>query len=196
MIIISHRINTIEDLRKTPRHLGVEVDIRSHLEKLITVHDPFSPGENFQDWLKYFDHAFAIFNIKEEGIESYLLKEVEKKGLTSFFLLDLSFPFLIKWIHQGERRVAIRVSCYESHLTALSLRGRADWCWIDCFNKKLIPDKNLIELKEARFKLCFVSPELHGYPEDDIKPFIDELKKLNIEPDAVCTKHKDVWETF
>ena len=55
--------------------------------------------------------------------------------IKSFFFLDQSFPFLVKTLFSGERRCAIRVSEYESVETALSLRGLAEWIWIDVFNK-------------------------------------------------------------
>ena len=56
MIIIKHRINKIKDLRKLNKKLGVEVDIRSNLGELIIHHDPFENGEDFDEWIKYYNH--------------------------------------------------------------------------------------------------------------------------------------------
>ncbi|MBI2811376.1 MAG: hypothetical protein HYX67_11175, partial [Candidatus Melainabacteria bacterium] len=42
-------------------------------------------------------------------------------------------------------------------------------------------------LKEAGFKVCLVSPELQGRPED-IEPYKQQLANDGIELDAICTK--------
>ncbi len=42
MKLISHRRNTIDELKATPKEYGVEVDIRSDNGKLVIHHDPFA----------------------------------------------------------------------------------------------------------------------------------------------------------
>lgn len=42
MKLISHRHNTIDELKATPKEYGVEVDIRSDDGKLVIHHDPFA----------------------------------------------------------------------------------------------------------------------------------------------------------
>lgn len=195
MKIIAHRRNTLDELHATPTRYGVEVDIRSHGSELIIHHDPYVPGEAFEPWIRSYRHGTLILNIKEEGLEKRLIDEMKIHGIVDYFFLDQSFPFLIKWLREGERRCAVRVSQYESIATAMTLAGQLDWVWVDCFTQfPLIQDEAMI-LKKAGFKLCVVSPELHGRdPATEIPKLKSELKSKAISPDAVCTKWPALWE--
>lgn len=196
MKLISHRINTIEQLCRVPKEYGVEVDIRSCGGDLVIHHDPFVMGENFEEWIKYFQHNFLILNVKEEGLENRLLSIMKKFDIDNFFFLDQSFPFLVKWAGLGEKRCAARVSEFESIETALALAGMIEWIWVDCFTKLPISYDDYIRLRGAGFKLCLVSPELQGRnPELEIPRLISQLSELNIVADAVCTKRPDLWKS-
>ena len=117
--------------------------------------------------------------------------------ITSYFFLDQSFPFLVKWSKAGENRCAVRVSEYESIDTALTLAGKVDWVWVDCFTHFPLSEQNARRLKDAGFKLCLVSPELQGRnAEIEIPQLVLLLKERNIAADAVCTKRPDLWETM
>jgi len=85
MLLIKHRVNTIEELKLTPKDLGVEIDIRPEGNMLILNHDPHQGGENFEEWLNQYQHAFVILNIKSEGIEKRVIEMVEKKGIKDYF---------------------------------------------------------------------------------------------------------------
>ena len=58
---ILHRINTKKQLVNTPLEFGIEVDIRSNGDQLYMHHDPFQNGENFEDWLKLYNHHLNIY---------------------------------------------------------------------------------------------------------------------------------------
>ncbi len=73
MEFIAHRINTIEELKKVPNEYGVELDLRDYGNKLILQHDPFVEGEDFEEYLKYYNHGTMILNIKSERIEYRVL---------------------------------------------------------------------------------------------------------------------------
>lgn len=195
MILISHRRNTIEQLKNTPSNYGVEIDIRSMGDTLIVQHDPYVPGVFFDDWIKEFRHQTLILNVKEEGLEGRLIKIMAQYEIDEYFFLDQSFPFLIKWSNLDEHRCAVRVSEYESIETALSLAGKVSWIWVDCFTKFPLEKEQANKLKAAGFKLCIVSPELQG---KDPLTWIPEFKTLlverNILVDAVCTKLPELWE--
>lgn len=194
MIIISHRRNTIDELKSTPRHLGVEVDIRSFGNKLVINHDPYQDGLDFEMWLTFFSHGTLILNVKEEGLESRLLDLMKSKGINDFFFLDQSFPFLVKWANLGESRSAVRVSEYESIDTALNLAGKVEWVWLDCFKKLSIDSKQIRTLKNAGFKICLVSPELHSRDyKSEVSSAINWINEMSIEIDAVCTKYPEIW---
>jgi hypothetical protein len=195
MQIIAHRKNTIAELSQTPPQFGIEVDIRSWGEELTIHHDPFVQGEAFTAWLKHYQHRLLILNVKEEGLEARLIELMNEHGIENYFFLDQSFPFLVKWAKLGEKRLAIRVSEYESIDTALSLKDKANWIWVDCFTQFPLNQNTAKQLKEANFKLCLVSPELQGRNAELEIPALQKLLKVeNITPDAVCTKRPDLWQ--
>lgn len=195
MIIIKHRINTINELLSLPLVYGVEVDIRTKGDRLIIHHDPFADGEDFTAWISVYRHGILILNVKEEGLESRLIELMNSQGIKDYFFLDQSFPFLIKWSNLGEHRCAVRVSEFESIETALTLAGRVDWVWVDCFTKFPLGQQDARRLKRAGFKLCLVSPELQGRdPELEVPMMVTMLAEGEIAVDAVCTKRQDLWE--
>jgi len=88
----------------------------------------------------------------------------------------------------------VRVSEFESVDTALTLAGKVDWVWVDCFTRFPLDEADARRLISAGFKLCLVSPELQGRPaEDEIPALRRQLLSLNIDPHAVCTKRPDLW---
>ena len=109
MHTILHRINKIALLEKTPSNFGVEIDVRSNGKSLILHHDPFEQGELFEDWIKSYHHGTLILNVKEEGLESSVLKLMNQYKINDFFFLDQSFPFLRITAVMGESRCAVRV---------------------------------------------------------------------------------------
>ncbi len=192
---ILHRINTKEALLKVPVEFGVEVDIRTRGSQLIMHHDPFEKGEGFEDWLQVYKHGTLILNVKEEGLENCLIDLMVKYNIDNYFFLDQSFPFLIKTAKSNERRCAVRVSEFEHIKTAMTLAGKIDWVWIDCFTHFPLTNEDANRLQvDGGFKLCFVSPELQGRTSlDGIKKYREAIKSLGIKGDAVCTKHPDLW---
>ena len=195
MMLISHRRNTIEQLNSTPTEYGIEVDIRSNNGELIIHHDPFAQGELFENWLAHYQHKTLILNVKEEGLEEKLVALMKKYQINDYFFLDQSFPFLIKWSKLGEHRCAVRVSEFESVETALTLAGKIDWVWVDCFTHFPLSEEDAQRLHLAGFKLCLVSPELQGRPgEIEVPELAELLKARKIQPDAICTKLPELWK--
>ena len=195
MKLISHRRNTVSELLATDSKYGIEVDIRSKGDRLIIHHDPFVAGESFDEWLDAYRHGTLILNVKEEGLEARLIALMQSKGIADYFFLDQSFPFLVKWSKAGEHRCAVRVSEFESIETALTLAGKVDWVWVDCFTRFPLSEHDARSLKDAGFKLCLVSPELQGRDANvEIPHLVSLLKERNIAADAVCTKRPNLWE--
>ncbi len=193
--LIAHRRNTLTKLIDTPTKYGVEVDIRSYGAKLVIHHDPFIEGESFEDWLAAYQHGTLILNVKEEGLEARLIELMKTLGITDYFFLDQSFPFLIKSSKAGERRCAVRVSEFENIETALTLAGKVDWVWVDCFTYFPLSHQEVQKLKNAGFNLCLVSPELQGRnAEIEIPQLANLLAERGIKADAICTKRPDLWE--
>ncbi len=193
MEIILHRVNTSLQLRDMPTEFGAEIDIRSSGNKLILSHDPFTEGIEFDEWLKYYKHGTLILNVKEEGLEDYILRSLSKYNIEDFFFLDQSFPFIIKTIKGNENRTAIRVSEYESVLTPLTLSAKAKWIWVDHFEQLTLSSVEADELRNAGFKLCLVSPELQQREcELELTKKLVNDRKLYF--DAVCTKKPYFWK--
>lgn len=194
MEIIAHRINTINKLKNLNSKYGVEVDIRSNDKDLVVGHDPFSDFINLKEWLSFYKHGTLILNVKENGLEEELIKIMKFFNKENFFILDQSFPYIVKTIKTGEKRCALRLSEYESINTVLSLKNKLYWVWIDFFTKFPIDLKTYKILKKNNFKLCFVSPELQEHPHStclDLKNYINANQMYF---DAVCTKKVKFWE--
>ncbi len=195
MIIVRHRRNLSEELQQTNIEYGIEVDIRSRGKDLIIHHDPFVDGEIFDEWVKHYRHRLLILNVKEEGLEERLIALMQRHGINDFFFLDQSFPFLVRTTRQGERRCAVRVSEYETIDAALALAGKADWVWVDCFNRFPLDGAQAARLQQAGLKICVASPELHGHTDpQDIPKLQSLLKHEGIVADAVCTKEPARWQ--
>ena len=136
-----------------------------------------------------------ILNVKEEGLEPAVLEAMKRHDIEEYFFLDQSFPFLVKWSKKGLHKAAVRVSEYEVADTALTLAGKVDWVWVDCFSHMALSTQDAQRLRNAGFKLCMVSPELQGRnPEVCIPELVSEMNARGITAEAVCTKRPDLWE--
>ena len=194
MILVRHRRNTAEELRATPTEYGVELDLRSHGDRLIVHHDAFVDGEDFERWLDDYRHRLLILNVKEEGLEQRLIALMRERGIEDWFFLDQSFPFLIRTARAGESRCAVRVSEFESIDTALTLAGQVRWIWVDCFTRFPLDRAQAERLHAAGFARCLVSPELQGRDATTEIPALRALlAREGIVADAVCTKEPDLW---
>lgn len=192
MEYIAHRINTIEQLQKLDSQYGVEVDLRDNLSGRIYIsHNPFEMGEDFEDYLKEYHHGTIILNIKSERIEQNILELLFKYNIKKYFFLDSSFPMIKLLSDLGEQNIALRFSELEGLDTIRNMAGRVKWVWVDCFTKLPINKKSYIELRNLGYKLCMVSPELEGQPEK-IEIYKGQLKEMQIEMDAVCTKEYNI----
>ena len=106
----------------------------------------------------------------------------------------MNFPFIFKINNTGESRCAVRVSEFENIDTAITLAGKVQWVWIDCFTKFPLDLSSATLLKESGFKLCIVSPELQGRMEiSDTNEIMAAMKSAGVAPDAICTKFPERW---
>lgn len=192
MEYIAHRINTVSELKKLPTKYGVEIDLRDSLDGTIYIaHDPFISGEDFEAYLKQYNHGTMILNIKSERIEHKVLELIKKYKIPNYFFLDSSFPMIQTLINSGERNVALRFSEFEGIDTLKAMQGKVDWLWIDCFTKLPIDSSLFLQFKKMGYSLCLVSPELQGR-DIDIENYKSYLAAEGIILDAICTKHYNV----
>lgn len=196
MEFIAHRINTVSELEKLPTQYGVEIDLRDALDGMIYIaHDPFTPGENFETYLKGYKHGTLILNIKSERIEFKVLELIQKYGIPKYFFLDSSFPMIYSLTNKGEGNIALRYSEFEGIDTLVAMQGKVDWIWIDCFTRLPIDTDLFLQFKKMGYKLCLVSPELQGR-DSDIEKYKAYLAEQEVVFDAICTKHYNVsrWQ--
>ena len=190
--LIVHRVNSIEILNSIDRALGCEIDIRTDGSKLILNHNPFKKGDNLVDYLDEYHHGTLVLNIKETGIESIVLKEVQKRNIKSYFLLDVEMPYLIKAFMKNEKKLAVRFSEYEPIENMVVFKNKFNWIWVDSITKVPITDENFQTIN--KFNVCVVCPSLWKRSED-INNEKYKLSKYNFDNLKIITKHKyiDVW---
>jgi hypothetical protein len=194
VIVVRHRVNTIEELRETPTNLGIELDIRSNEEGLYLSHNPFVPGCSFEEFLAEVNHQLLILNVKEEGLEDECERVLAKFNPRPFFFLDQSMPFLIRRGLNSRRNGAARISEFESLDTVLRISSFCEWVWWDFFFEPKIFEDVFSEIKDKGLKICLVSPELHDTRRtEEAQELIGQLSSLKLHPDAVCTKLVDLW---
>lgn len=192
MEYIAHRINTIKELKELDSRYGVELDLRDNLNGRIYIsHNPFEEGEDFEEYLKAFNHGTMILNIKSERIELKVLELLKTYDINKYFFLDSSFPMIKLLSDMGEYNIALRYSELEGLDTIRNMAGKAKWVWVDCFTYLPITYEIYKELKELGYQICIVSPELEGKPEK-LKEYKEQLNRDGIEMDAVCTKYYNI----
>ena len=196
MEYIAHRVNTIEELKQIPNEYGVELDLRDFGDRLILQHDPFKDGEDFEEYLKNYNHGTMILNIKSERIEHKVLELIQKYNIKKYFFLDSSFPMIYLLSKTGEKNIALRFSEFEGIDTILSMTGKVEWIWVDCFSKLPINYEIYKLLKNNGFKFCLVSPELQGQNEK-LEFYKQYLQDESIVFDSICTKvyNIDKWNS-
>lgn len=198
LLIIRHRVNTIKELLSTPKELGVEIDVRASGNRLILNHEPFQEGDDFEEYLKYCEGRFIIFNIKEAGIEKRVISLAEKYKVKDYFLLDVEFPFIYQSTRKENfKKIAIRFSEAEPIELALTQEKYVEWVWVDVNTKLPLDKESYQKLSRAGFKICLVCPERWGRPED-VEKYIQYLKENEINIDAVMTAmpYVDKWKNY
>jgi hypothetical protein len=194
MEYIAHRINTIQELKKVPKKYGVEIDLRDYRDRVILQHDPFQDGEDFEEYLKHYNHETLILNIKSERIEHRVLDLIKKYKVKKYFFLDSSFPMIFLLSNSGEKNLALRCSEFEGIDTISNMKDKVNWVWLDCFTKLSISNSDYNLFKENGLKVCLVSPELQGQNEK-LYEYKKYLHSNGITLDAICTKlhNIDKW---
>lgn len=186
---ICHRINTIQELVNIPVQFGIELDIRDDFNgNLILSHDPYTVGENFENFLQHYQHAFIILNIKSERVELKCLELMKKFNIVDYFFLDSSFPmvFLLNKDHFNNK-IACRFSEFEPLEHYVQCKEMYSYIWVDCFTKFPLTREIYNKIKEGNTKICLVSPELQKQP-DKIPEHKIILETLQIIPDMICCK--------
>jgi hypothetical protein len=198
MNYIAHRINTVAELLLTPIEYGVELDIRDNIDgTLFLNHDPFVIGESFEQYLSKYNHGTLICNVKSERVELKTLKLLNKYNINNYFFLDSSFPMIKLLSDKGINNIALRFSEFERVDTIINMAGKAQWIWVDCFTVFPLTRDIYVKFKSLNYKICVVSPELQGQPEN-IEKYAQIIREESILPDAICTKFYNIntWKAI
>jgi hypothetical protein len=194
MLIVQHRVNSAAALSATPKEFGVELDIRSDESGLYLAHDPYVLGERFESYLADYSHQLLVLNVKEEGLEDRVEELLDQRGISNYFFLDQSLPFLIKRGLKGHLRQAARMSEYESIDSVRKISGFCEWVWVDFFNEPSFDRDAIEQIQSLGLKVCLVSPELHGaHREHEAALLAQQVKDSGLKVEAVCTKLPSVW---
>lgn len=186
-MFIAHRINTWQEQINIPLEVGIEFDVRDSGGKIIVTHDPFTDGQEFEEFISHLHKRFLIINVKSEGIEINILEILKKYSFEDFFFLDCSFPAIIKLSHLNEKRIALRFSEFESIENIILMANKIQWVWVDCFTQFPLTKYISDYIHSLGLKICIVSPELQGRAIDIIQ-YSKYIKDNSITIDAVCSK--------
>ena len=194
---LHHRFNSLTQSSSVSKGRGAEIDLRISFGEVVLAHDPFREGCSFKDWLRLFEGNLLILNIKEMGLEDYLVNIIDElKPELKYFFLDLTTPYLISSVGKGIA-CAARVSEYESVDSAI--KQGTSWLWVDSFSGNWDHLNQLNEYPEVfTKKLCLVSPELQGRELKSSPEFFHLLNKLNDQEykfNAICSKYPELWES-
>lgn len=182
-MIIWHRINSIEELKKIPIEDGVEIDIRSNKGIPYLSHHIQEDGPLFEDWLEHYKlKGTLVLNVKEEGLETILISLLEKHNIHDYMFLDEPFWYLLNSSRNlKNKNFAIRVSKFESIETALKSRELSDWIWYDYFDD-YVNAEDLKKLIDVGYKVIMPSPELVNSNTE----YDDILEKHHVKLWAIC----------
>jgi len=196
-MFIAHRINTWQEQINIPLEVGIEFDVRDSGGKIIVTHDPFTDGQEFEEFISHLYKRFLIVNVKSEGIEINILKILKKYSFEAFFFLDCSFPAIIKLSHLNEKRIALRFSEFESIENISLMANKIQWVWVDCFTHFPLTKDISHYIHSFGLRICIVSPELQGRPIDIIE-YSKYIKDNSITIDAVCSKFYNLnkWDNI
>lgn len=143
---------------------GTETDVRDLNGQIVISHDvPVGRVMSFDEFLTIYNSHGAgrtlAINIKSDGLQDQLKTALKKYNVENYFLFDMSIPDLIKSYQYGLICFA-RESEYE--VVTPSLRELASGIWYDYFKKLTLERDVIANYLENGYRVCLVSPELHG----------------------------------
>lgn len=172
MEILSHRGYWLTPKEKNQKEafqrsfqagFGVETDLRDLNGRIVVSHDlPKGDELSLEAFLELYCQfrkpGTLALNIKSDGLQEILRKNLDLFDIQRYFLFDMSVPDLLRSTQAGLRSFT-RESEYEQE--PLSLYTLAQGVWMDCFKTDWIDEKAVSRHLEADKLVCLVSPELH-----------------------------------
>jgi hypothetical protein len=144
---------------------GTETDVRDLGGQLVIAHDPPVDGAlPFDEFLELYgrccparDLPLAL-NVKADGLQVQLRDELERFGVNTFFVFDMSVPDMLGYHKFGLPFYTRR----SEHEGAPALYDAASGIWLDAFEGEWFDADTIRSDLRAGKQVCVVSPELHG----------------------------------
>jgi len=198
LIVLSHRGYWLSESEKNSRvafersfalGFGTETDIRDMDGQLVISHDP--PNRDcmplevfFHLYLQYPTRPTLALNIKADGLQPELQRQLTTYGIENYFVFDMAVPDGLLYLRRGMVAYT-RQSEYEPIPPYYELTPGV---WLDEFNGHWLSDEVIKEHIVAGKAVCIVSPELHKRTYDREWAHYRELeKKLGKDRLMICT---------
>jgi hypothetical protein len=164
---------------------SIETDIRYQDEQIVLSHDPLisSAAVKFFEILD-FECSFAL-NIKNDGLQEFLLENLDWITRTNSFVFDGSIPEMWKYKNLCIPH-SLRLSEYEQELP-----WEAPTLWLDSFHNDWWIGNSRVEDLFKHHNTIIVSPEIHGR---DPKPAWDRIGHLLASKEhsiSICTDYPE-----
>ena len=148
---------------------GIETDVRDFNGKLVISHDVAEQEcLLFQEMARMYaekgNGLLLALNVKADGIQKMLNKELKYYGIENYFMFDMSVPEQVIYVRQGFRTFT-RMSEFEREPV---MYEQIQGIWMDEFRIPWITEE-LIEryLTEGR-EIGIISPEIHNNETDRV----------------------------
>lgn len=167
---------------------GIESDFRDLNGHLVVSHDvPNDESMKIEEFIDLYKKnpvsAPIALNIKSDGLYFLIKDLINKSGMTSYFVFDMSVPdtrgYLVEKIP-----VFTRLSEYE---TAPAFLESSQGVWLDAFETEwydMAVIQNLLDMKK---QVAIVSPELHCRPHLELWRFLKDNKFHQNAMGSICT---------
>ncbi|MBI3010379.1 MAG: hypothetical protein HYY57_05295 [Candidatus Omnitrophica bacterium] len=211
MVILAHRgnqngavaaeENTVPAFRRClEQSWGIEVDIRRTREgQFYLSHDPLATeprikAEALTSVLQDFPRAIVALNIKETGYERELVAFLRDEGWLKkrLFLFDMelieSQPGHMAYLFREFNPtigVAARVSDRNEPIDRALRIPEATIIWLDEFDRLWVTEDDVRRLSDAGKIVLAVSPELHGFSDQQMMDRWGDFRKWKVE--GICT---------
>lgn len=198
MIILSHRGYWLEEAEKNSRvafersfslGFGTETDVRDWDGQLVISHDPANREcmtlETFlQLYLNYPSRPTLALNIKADGLQAELQRQLSVFGIENYFVFDMAVPDGMLYLRRGMNTYT-RHSEYEP---VPPYYAQAHGVWLDEFDDHWLSDEVIENHISAGKAVCIVSPELHKRSYEKEWAHYRELeKRLGKDTLMLCT---------
>lgn len=206
MQIISHRgyWKTPEERNKVVAFersfmmgFGTETDLRDAAQQVVISHDMADKTAiSFEAFLQLFvqyDKQLPLaLNIKADGLQNEVKKQLEAFGIDNYFFFDMSVPDALLYAKAG----LIFFSRQSEYETEPAFYNDAAGVWLDAFNEQWYNADLLKKHLDNGKQLAIVSPELHKRPYQVLWEFLMLNEFNKSEHIILCTDIPEEAATF